>query len=94
MAGITPFLLQNIENEAVKGIVEKSFTDFFQRNVMQYNYKTNDVNFVGSIAYYYADILHEVAQKEGITIGKINQSPMEGLVEYYKLKTFFNKTNE
>ncbi len=91
LAGITPFLLQNIENEAVKGIVEKSFTDFFQRNVMQYNYKTNDVNFVGSIAYYYADILHEVAQKEGITIGKINQSPMEGLVEYYKSKTLLNK---
>lgn len=91
LASITPFLLQNIENEAVKGIVEKSFVDFFHRNVMQYNYKTNDVNFVGSIAYYYTDILHEVAQKEGITIGKINQSPMEGLVEYYKPKTFSNK---
>lgn len=54
---------------------------------MQYNYKKQNVNFVGSIAHYYSHILEEVAQEMGITIGKINQSPMEGLVEYYKSKT-------
>ncbi len=86
LASITPFLLQNIENEAVRRIVEKSFTDFFQRNVMQYDYKNNQVHFVGSIAHYYSSILKEVAQKNGISIGKINQSPMEGLIEYYKQK--------
>lgn len=37
LASISPFLLQNIENDAVLSIVKKSFTDFFQRNVMQYN---------------------------------------------------------
>ena len=87
LASITPFLLQNIEHGDVKKIVEKSFTDFFQRNVMQYEYKTNKVNFVGSIAHYYAATLKEVAQKNGITIGNIAQSPMNGLVEYYKTKT-------
>ena len=87
LASVTPFLLQNIENESVKNIVKKSFTDFFQRNVMQYDYKNNKVNFVGSIAHYYASILKEVALENGITIGKIDQSPMEGLVEYYKSNT-------
>ena len=87
LASITPFLIQNIEHEAVKNIVKKSFTDFFQRNVMQYEYKTNKVHFVGSIAHYYATTLKEVAQKNGVTIGKIVQSPMDGLVEYYKTKT-------
>ena len=87
LASVTPFLLQNIENESVKNIVKKSFTDFFQRNVMQYDYKNNKVNFVGSIAHYYASILKEVAMENGITIGKIDQSPMQGLVEYYKSNT-------
>lgn len=86
LASITPFLLQNIENEAVKNIVVKSFSDFFQRNVMQYDYKNKKVNFVGSIAHYYATTLKEVARENGITIGKIDQSPMDGLVEYYKTK--------
>lgn len=86
LASITPFLLQNIENDAVKNIVRKSFSDFFQRNVMQYEYKNKKVNFVGSIAHYYATTINEVAQENGITIGKIDQSPMDGLVEYYKTK--------
>lgn len=88
LASISPFLLQNIENDAIKSIVEKSFTDFFQRNVMQYEYKENKVHLVGSIAHYYATTLTEVAQQNGLGIGKIVQSPMDGLIEYYKTKTF------
>lgn len=87
LASVTPFLLQNIETDTIKDIVRRSFSDFFQRNVMQYEYKNYKVNFVGSIAYYYASSLKEVALENGITVGKIVQSPMEGLVEYYKLKT-------
>ena len=87
LASITPFLLQNMANDAIKDIVKKSFTDFFQRNVMQYDYKNHKVNFIGSIAYYYAAILKQTALENGITIGKIEQSPMEGLIEYYKSKT-------
>ena len=87
LSSITPFLLQNIENDAIRDIVKKSFTDFFQRNVMQYDYKNHKVNFVGSIAHYYAATLKEVALENEITIGKIEQSPMEGLIEYYKLKS-------
>lgn len=86
LASISPFLLQNMENNAVKNIVKKSFTYFFQRNVMQYDYKNHHVNFVGSIAHYYAATLKEVAIENEINIGKIEQSPMEGLIEYYKLK--------
>lgn len=84
LASISPFLLQNMEHDAVKSIVRKSFTDFFQRNVMQYDYKNHKVHFVGSIAYYYAVTLKEVALENGVIIGKIQQSPMEGLIEYHK----------
>ncbi|HTN67987.1 MAG TPA: hypothetical protein VLZ33_00830 [Dysgonamonadaceae bacterium] len=84
LASVTPFLLQNIENDSIKHIVKKSFIDFFERNVMQYNYKQHKVNFVGSIAYYYSPILKEAAKEKEIKIGKICQSPMEGLINYYR----------
>ena len=86
LASVSPFLLQNIENDAIRNIVKKSFTDFFHRNVMQYDYKIHNVNFVGSIAHYYAATLKEVANENGICIGKIEQSPMEGLIDYYNQK--------
>ena len=42
------------------------------------------MNLVGSIAYYYEDILKEVAAAKGVRIGKILKTPIEGLVEYHK----------
>ena len=86
LASISPFLLQNIENDSVMNIVKRSFADFIQRNVIQYDYKKHKVNFVGSIAHYYATILKIVALENGVTVGRIEQSPMEGLIEYYKSK--------
>lgn len=87
LASISAFLLQNIEEEAISHIVKKSFNDFFERNVMQYDFKNNKVHFVGSIAFHYASILKEVASTKGISTGKIEQSPMMGLVNYYNSNT-------
>lgn len=84
LASVAPFLLENIEDESVKQIVRKSFGDFFERNVRHYNYQDYEVSFVGSIAHYYSPILKEVAKEKEIKIGKIHQSPMEGLINYYQ----------
>ncbi len=83
LASLSPFINANLADETIKRIVVNSFTEFFERNIMQYNYKENRVNFVGSIAWYYSGILRDIAQKMGIEIGKIIKSPMDGLVEYY-----------
>ena len=50
---------------------------------MQYGYQNSKVHFIGSIAHYYSTLLKEVATEKGITIGKIEQSPIGGLVEYH-----------
>lgn len=84
LASLAPFLLSNIGDESIRRIVNRSFTDFFERNVMQYDYTNQKVHFVGSVAWYFASIVREVAATKGIVIGKIEQSPMPGLIEYYK----------
>ena len=83
LASLSPFLAEHISDKTIRRIVENSFLSFFERNVMQYDYRKNNVNFVGSIAWYFSDILREIASKKGIEIGKIEKSPMQGLVEYY-----------
>jgi len=52
--------------------------------VMQYDYKQYPVHFIGSVAHCYKEILQEAAQTTGIQIGKILQSPMEGLIQYHQ----------
>lgn len=84
LASLTPFLIDNIEEPAVHRLVLNAFKSFFVRNVANYkNYKSLPVNFVGSIAYYYRDVLGEAASAMDCTIGAILKSPMEGLVKFH-----------
>jgi hypothetical protein len=57
---------------------------FLSRNVKQYDYQHHKVHFIGSIAYYYREVLQEALRDCGMQIGTIVQAPMEGLVEYHK----------
>ncbi len=84
LASLSPFLKEHINDKTIRSIVIQSFSDFFHKHVMQYNYKKNRVNFVGSVAFHYSSLVREVAGEMGIEVGKIIQSPMEGLIEYYK----------
>lgn len=84
LASLAPFLLSNIADKSILRILNRGFSDFFERNVMQYDYRKKKVHFVGSIAWHFADILRAVAITKGINIGQIKQSPLPGLINYYK----------
>lgn len=83
LASVSPFLIENIEEPCIHRIVLNGFKNFFTRNVMQYDYKNVKVHFIGSIAYYYKEVLEEAANALQIELGTIIKSPMDGLVEYH-----------
>lgn len=84
LASITPFLIQNIDRPEIHALVLNSFKAFFVRNIQQYkNYSELSVNFIGSIAYYYREVLEEAAAQCGCTVGTIIKSPMEGLIKFH-----------
>ena len=84
LASVTPFLLANIERPEIHSLVLNSFKAFFVRNIQQYpGYRSLNVNFIGSIAYYYRDVLAEAAEACGCRIGTIIKSPMQGLIQYH-----------
>lgn len=85
LASLSPFIARHLEEPALRTLVFNSFTAFLRRNVMQYDYKHYPVHFIGSVAHCYKEILQEAAQETGVSIGKILQSPMEGLIEYHTL---------
>ena len=84
LASVTPFLSKNIAEPAIHDLVFNAFKAFFKRNIQNYEgYADHKVNFIGSIAYYFKDVLAEAAQATGCTIGTIIKSPMEGLVKFH-----------
>lgn len=84
LASVAPFLIRNIEEPAIHTLVLNAFKAFFVRNIAQYQgYRDLKVNFIGSIAYYYREVLEEAATACECTVGTIIQSPMEGLIRFH-----------
>ena len=83
LASLSPFIAQHLGEPGIRQLVLGSFIAFLRRNVMQYDYTQYPAHFIGSVAHCYKEILQEAAQETGIRIGKILQSPMEGLIQYH-----------
>ncbi|MDR2231940.1 MAG: ATPase [Tannerella sp.] len=85
LAGLSPFLAENISEPMIHALVLNSFKSFITRNVMKYDTQTRIIHFTGSIAYYYKDILMEATAALGFSTGKIVQSPLQGLVDFHAI---------
>lgn len=77
------FLNEHLDSEYVYDLVSQNLRSFFVRSVTQYDYQNYPIRFVGSVAYNYSSVLHQVAKEFGIVIDNIVESPMNGLVEYH-----------
>ena len=84
MASFSPFLYNHRNNEYINNLLRSSFAEFFSRNISQYNYERHPVHIAGAIGYFYQDIIREEALKQGMTIGKVLKSPIEGLLKYHQ----------
>ena len=83
IAGFAPFVYEKRAVPEVHKMIIQCFQEFFTRNVINYHKPWLPVHFVGSLAGNFADELKETADSLGMTIGKIEASPMKGLVDYH-----------
>lgn len=84
-ATFTLFLFKHIEHTYIKKMIKSAFVDFFENIVCLYpNYRSYPLNSIGSIGLTFIDQLKEVAYSYGMNVGKINKSPMEGLITYHQ----------
>ena len=84
-ASFAEFVNKNLDNAHIRNIVETSFDDFFTKLVCLYpDYQKYTFNSVGSVGFYFRDILEATAAKYGMKAGQILKSPIEGLVKYHK----------
>lgn len=81
LATLSKFAAENIQEEPIYNLVYEHFRQFIIRNLKQY--PSLPVGFIGSIAYYYEDVLRKVMHDNNMQIAQILQSPMPGLVQYH-----------
>ena len=85
LANFAEFLNETEHKEWRKEFLFPIFQEFVDIRIKQYSeYLSHDIYFVGSIAYFYADVIKDVLQYTGLTCASIVQKPIDGLVDYFK----------
>jgi glucosamine kinase len=85
LAAYTGFLAENRGHFMVENIIEDGLNDFFFNHVYKYRESwTMPVNFVGSVAYGFKDVLKEMCASYELQLGTVLKAPMDGLVKYHQ----------
>ena len=83
LASLSKFCAENRGEKETEALLKKHFASFRDRVIDQYAAGKDGliISFVGSIAWYYRDILEEVLAEKGYRVGRILQDPIDGLVD-------------
>ncbi|MFP3599277.1 BadF/BadG/BcrA/BcrD ATPase family protein [Chryseobacterium sp. SIMBA_029] len=84
LADFNKFVVERKDHPYFQDMVFEEMKSFFEYQVLPYKEaKDAEINFIGSIAYYYENILRSVAAELNLNVGHVVQKPIESLVSYH-----------
>ena len=85
LASFVTLLKENRGHYMVENIIEDCLNDFFHTSILKHRNSWNlPLYFSGSVAYEFKDVLQNLCGQYELEIGKVEKSPMEGMIRYYK----------
>ena len=85
LANFNKFVVERKSHPYFQNMVFDEMKNFLDYQVLPYEEaKDAEINFIGSIAFYYEDILRAAAAELNLNVGCIVQKPIESLVDYHK----------
>ena len=87
LAQFVPFLSEHPDSAYCQEFVQHNFMEFFERNVSKLpDYTQYPIGFVGSVAFYFSQILGNTASYFGFDEITIVKEPIDGLERYHVSK--------
>lgn len=84
LASFMKFIVPHKDHPYMKALVYEGLSRFAEIHICCFpNYREVPVHFVGSVAFYFSEILNQVAKEKGFTLGKIDKNPGLSLLEYH-----------
>jgi len=79
------FMFSYKEEKYTKKIIKKGFDTFLNKRVLIYKKQQEiPIYFIGSIAYYFKELLEKSAKKHNLNITNIIQRPLDNLIKYHQ----------
>lgn len=84
-ASFSKFIFDHRREPFLYQLALDCFNEFFEKYIQKYpDYQAIPVHFVGSVAFYYSDIIRQIANDKGIIVKNILETPIAGLGLYYQ----------
>jgi len=85
LAQFSFFLSEHITYDYVYNMIYNGFDLFFKRHVIAYpSFRQHAIGNIGSVGYFFNDILLEVCKKYALNLVVNEQSPIKGLIHYHQ----------
>jgi N-acetylglucosamine kinase-like BadF-type ATPase len=85
LASFSKFASENIDHPYIAEMVDDAFMKFFERYIIQYpDYKKYRLRILGSVGHHFEKQIRERADRYEVTIDRILQAPIEGLLNYHR----------
>ncbi len=84
LASYAIFLVENRGHFMIENIIEDGFNDFFFNHIYKYRESwTMPINFTGSVAFGFKDVLKDLCHSYELQLGKVIKKPMDGLIKFH-----------
>jgi len=80
------FMFKHKNSAYIHELLKSGFLEFFEKRILPYNKQDTPIYFIGSIAYFFEDILKEVAHKYNLQITGVIRRPIDNLIVYHQQK--------
>jgi len=88
LANFAAFMFNHQEEKYIKRLIKKGFNTFLEKRILIYKKdKSIPIYFIGSIAFYFKELLEKCAKKHGLEITDIIQRPLNNLIKYHQETT-------
>lgn len=87
LASFAKFMFDFKNEKYIQKMIKKGFEAFFEYRILPFQKDAHvPIYFIGSIAFYFKDLLDVVASKHHLKITEVIQRPINNLLEYHKNK--------
>ena len=84
LASYARFFSKHRSHFYIKKLASEAFTELTRRHILKYDGCHNvPIHFVGSVAYYFQDILKTTLEEHDLSLGVVIQKPIDALVDFH-----------
>lgn len=82
LASFVPFIHNHLSDQGINQMVRQEFVKYFE--LLEWYSSISDVALVGSIAFYFSEMIEEIAAEKSLKLGAILKSPIDALTLYHQ----------